>query len=77
MAPIQWKKCTDGSRVKWKSADGRYEISFTGTAGRSTRVFTAHLTSPRTGQQIGQPGGLATVKAACQKDQEFVQEQYR
>lgn len=45
----------------YRSEDGRFQIKHTGTAGRSTRVFTAY-----DGDRYITSGGLMKCRAAIQ-----------
>ena len=59
--------------LKWKRVGpnyttlcGKYIAKHTGTAGKSTRMFTGYRTSDNT--QVGNSGGLNKIKAACESD---------
>lgn len=59
--PLVWNR--KGS--SYNTSDGQYTIRHTGTAGRSSRVFTAYHNA--TGERVGNSGGLQACKEAVQR----------
>lgn len=69
MKRLTWKRNGTG----YKSQCGAYEIKHTGTAGKSTRVFTAYRVAlTALPMQVGNSGGLMACKGSCERDAETI-----